>query len=406
MITSHDIWQRNLIFFPIYALSFSSLNLIPQFFFLEYYPEQKTSYLAVLLIFASFVSILGIFVAEKVKDASFNLRYFSLFIFLICSVLTSGLFLLSHWLPYVIAFILLKFLTNIILHFLDINFVKNTAKGHIFTHSNSSSLFQLLAIVAASLYLGFYHQSSLLNSTVFVTTLFVCLFIAWGKIPYNLNSKENTPVRSTSCTRITSYQKSFLLYAAIVFSAYGIFSALLMYFISDYYTINNPEKSVGIILALTCIAGSASILLFSKFYANNNVINYAPRTVIIMSIINCIDLLLFIYKPFDNFLFIATLSMITGISYGLFMTLSRLLISQFIKQDPHSAVLSIYNNLPNYSFLFGFITILLLQFLAPHLEINSHLLSLIVITSLFPVSLIFFRHSYIKHYQWLNSSKT
>lgn len=392
---SKDIWQRNIIFFFIYTIFYSTVNILPQFFFLEYYPKEKSTYLLVLLILGSLISVVGVHLAQGYGYKWTNKKKVVTIIFLSSSILSALLFVVPHWLPYLIFFLLLKLLINFLMQFIDQNFISNTPKNLLSTHSNSNSIFQLIAIITSSIYLGFFYHYSILNAVLFVVIPILSLLLSTGKFPDMKRGTSDQTKPKGSIWRLISYQKSYLIYSGFVFCSYGIFSSMLIYFLNDYYSISHPKTKGGIILALTCIAGAFSILLISPRILRPEKLNYAPKAVVLMSMINMSCLILFTLKPFNSFIFISILSVITGFCYGLFMSLSRNLVSHFVKETPYSNVLSIYNNLPNYSFLFGFIITLSIQWIAPFLNISAHMLTLITITAYFPISLFFYYKSYI-----------
>jgi MFS family permease len=389
-----DIWQRNIIFFFIYTIFYATVNILPQFFFLEYYPKEKSTYLLVLLILGSLISVVGVHLAQSYGYIWPDKKKVVKVIFLSSSILSALLFVVPHWLPYLIFFLLLKILINFLMQFIDQNFIFSTPKNLLSTHANSNSFYQLIAIITSSIYLGFFYHYSLLNAVLFAVIPILSLLISTEKFPEMKKgmSVQNKP--KGSIWQLISYQKSFLIYSAFVFCSYGIFSSMLIYFLNDFYSISDPKTKGGIILALTCTAGAISIIFISPKILRSEKVNFAPKAVFLMSLVNIASLILFTLKPYNSFLFISILSIMTGFCYGLFMSLSRNVVSQFVKETPTSNVLSIYNNLPNYSFLFGFIVTLLIQWIAPLLNISAHLLTLITITAYFPISLLFYFKSY------------
>ncbi len=377
------IWLRNIPYFYLASMIVATSYIVPQFFFLQFFPESKDSYLMALLVVGTIFSIWGVNLAELISLQLIKPQKWLAITLTICGLLSYLLFQLSNLLLFLGVFIFAKLLLNFCFHFMDSYFVRTTDSNTITTHASSHSIYTLLGTVCASLYLGYCFEFKQFNSWLF---LGLALFCAVNALYFRTKHNVLEPVKVVA-GKLAAYQKYYLSYGIAIFSAYGVFSSILVYLLHDYYQLANPRSLAGLILALSCIVGALAIVVLNANRGGRNADLFGGKIVPWLVVINTSAILLFLLKPIESPLFVVLLSVVTGATYGLFLSLNRTLVSKLAQAQDQRRFLFIYNNLPNYSALLGFTLCSGVMFVCARIDIEPYRIILSMVTLCFPLGL-------------------
>ncbi len=377
------IWLRNIPYFYLASMIVATSYIVPQFFFLQFFPENKDGYLMALLVVGTIFSIWGVNLAEVFSLQIIKPQKWLAVILTICGLLSYILFQSSSLVLFLGVFIFAKFLLNFCLHFMDGYFVRITDSNAISTHASSHSIYTLLGTVCASLYLGYWFEFKQLNSWLFLGLGLFCAVNALQSITkHDVIEPANSVVG-----RLATYQKYYLSYGITIFSAYGVFSSILIYLLHDYYQFPNPRSLGGLILALSCIAGALAIVVLNVNRGGRNADLFGGKIVPWLVVINSCAILLFLLKPIESPFFVVLLSVVTGATYGIFLSLNRTLVSKLSQAQSQRRFLFLYNNLPNYSALLGFALCSGIMLICSRIGVEPYSIILLMITLLFPIGL-------------------
>ncbi len=365
--TKRSILLRNFIFFYISFVTIGTIQIIPQIFFMTYYPQKKTFLLSLLLFFGTLGSILGIWMSQKKRfdlGVKLPLRYAMICLISITTVLFIKLFFTVDLTVYFLVFVFFKLCSNYIFNYQDQYFVKITPRNTLNIHTSSLTQFQLLAFLTAPFYFTvFYHHSSL-------TAVLTLLLGFFTLIPVfnNYGLKQDTSVMKI--TSINDDQKLnegdylFLLYVFFMHSMIIIISATIIYILRDYYKIQNIAVVSGLVIGFVNLSSIVAVFLKGLIptTSKNEENNISFRLHLVLTILFGSTLLLFYLKLSTSLYYILFPGGMTGTAYGLFLVNTRNYASMTRIDEHKPELLATFNNLPNYSSLLSFISLLIISF--------------------------------------------
>jgi hypothetical protein len=381
-MTISAIFLRNFFFFYLAVIYVATLNVMPQIFFLEYSPANKAELMAFFLTLGTLSAIIGILISHKniVNPESVFKKKHIAQIFILLIITFSALFAVKNIAPYFLFFIVLKFASSYLYNYLDQYFLKITPQSQTGTHVKASLLYTMIGSIAAPFYLSFFYSNIILNIAVFSAIGIFSMFFAMRNITKNFPN-QSYKKDHVSQEPLKTGDWLFITYSAVIYIIVITFSSLVIYFVQDYYHLENAETKGGILIGFTSVISAVSI--FSAFFFKKPILTtkinqhieaklfpfFSNLFVIFLLLFSVI---MFYFKLSDSFIYLIFLSIPTGIGYGLFLNSSRNYASSVSMQLNKQGLLSIYNNLINYGALLSFGIIFLISFLSKHLSFDFY----------------------------------
>ena len=385
------IWKRNFIYFLTSFMWSATLSVVPQTYFMTNYPEYKNILLSTFLFVGTVASIIGILISQHkrfmvclndIKEKKFLLICSCIFIITLTFCL---LLVVKTLLAYFILFIIMKFISNMFYNCIDRMFISEYSTNLLKTHVRSNLSYQLLGMMFAPLYFSFFLENKVQN-IIFIS----CISLVASIYIYHSQSNLAVEVNSISLKvseeeKLGIYNILFIAYSFIVLCATTMLISIIIFILKEHYGFVDPSKKGGIMIGIISVFAVISLIL------NNALVNdFLSFTQ------NCISTSLFIVSIFafyckvsQQYIYIAIMSIFPGIAYGIFLSNTRAYASRPCKNS--SNLISIYNNLPNYAALLGFLVIFLVSFATKTLYLNfcGVMLKIIIMFFLIALSVLF-----------------
>ncbi|MDP4181598.1 MAG: hypothetical protein Q8942_10940 [Bacillota bacterium] len=395
-----SIYKRNIIYFFCSFIWAATISILPQVFFMTYYPEQKNTYLSLFLLLGTLASIAGILTSHN------NSFYFSITentgrrsFLAVCCIFTmaatySGLFLVKNLFLYLVCFVLMKFISNLFYNFIDRFFVECSDQQQIRIHVQANLLFQLLGLMAAPLYFSFFSGNKILSiSLIWVIAIFSLCYMMTDIRKMSTNSRKNKVLdRAFPQKKISRYHHLFTAYSLLILTAVNMMISMMIYILKDYYHFSNASEKGGVVIGVISVLAVITVLFsvvfvkpFTPIKNNHNVRQKFPVRANGIAIWGFILIIgAFYLKITDSFFILLCFCSFAGIFYGIFLYSTRNYASS---ASLNTGLISIYNNLPNYASLVGSLLILSVSLLAKTQAMDFSKLMLEIILVLFILAL-------------------
>ena len=389
-MTTTSIFLRNFFFFYISTIYVGTLNVMPQIFFLEYYPENKTEFMALFLILGILSSIIGVLISHRnIVNPKFVFKKNRISQIFILSIITfSALFAVKNIVPYFLSFIVLEFAVGYLYNFLDQCFVKITPQSKISVHVKANLLYFMSGSILAPFYLSFFYSNTILNIVVFSSMGIVAMFFVTRNISGNFSNQflQKSDVLNKPL-EIGNWL--FIFYSTVINIVIMMFASLMIYLLKDYYHLENSEARGSMLIGFISFISVVSI--FSTFFLKKPIpipiatakINRHVEAKLFPFFSNLFAIILLFLsitmaylKLSYSIIYILFVGLLAGIGHGLFINSTRNYASSISIQLNKQRLLSIYNNLSNYGALISFGIILLISFLSKRLSFDFYVIIL------------------------------
>lgn len=364
------------------------------------YPDHKNTFLSLFLLLGTLASIVGILTAQNNKFYS-SLTTTALRRHLVnascifaTAVTFSGLFLVKNLCLYFACFILMKFISNLFYNWIDRLFVARSDRKQLEIHVRSNLIFQLLGIMIAPLYFSVSISNTTTNLVLIWTMAIlsiVLLMITDGGKKDSPNFRKNGSIFPKR--KLSLYHRLFVAYSILILTSVTILISMMIYILKDYYKFDNPAAKggtiIGVISAFAVITvlmsgvlSKPEITLKNKAKSHQELSPW-PNSIALFGLI--LTTLAFYLKISSSFYVLLCLCSLAGISYGIFLFCTRNYASS-ASESP--GLISVYNNLPNYASLAGYLLTLPVSFAAKTKALDFSRLMLGIILAFFVLSFL------------------
>lgn len=389
--------KRSYLYFFVSFIGTGLQNVIPQAFFDAHYASHKEMLLSLCLLLGAALSIMmTTWWGQLPRFRRWQANHFKLIIIgtiVILALSMLGLFVTTLALAFIVLFVMTKVFSQYLVNTVDEHYVAVTDELQLNKHSQNATLFQLIGIVAAPVYFSLLYTRPTIN----VIALTVICILGLYMILSNISAQSlHGSARQTATADEGKLQRSdrlFLLYTVIASSATLIFSANIIFLLQDFYRFDSPIQKGGLILGLVNLAAILAVALQKKLGAlftgkqNSSIQQAGLRRIHLSITMLSLILIVFIYmKLFESMLFLAIISVILGVVYGLFRLYSREYASHISQQYNRPRMLLMYNNMSNYSILISAIVMFVLSLLAEISPLSFLQLVLISVIACFALS--------------------
>lgn len=415
-VKSISIYRRNIIYFFCSFIWAATISVLPQVFFMTYYPEQKNSYLSLFLLLGTLASIVGILTSHNNSFYSSVVADTGRRSFLaVCCIFTmaaafSGLFLVKNLFLYFTCFVLMKFISNLFYNCIDRFFVAGSDRQQIRIHVRANLLFQLLGLMAAPLYFSFFADKQILSIIlIWVIAILSLIFMMTYIRNISPNFREDEKKdRKLPREKRSRYHHLFIAYSLLILTAVNMMVSMMIYILKDYYQFGNAAEKGGVVIGVISVLAVVTVLLsavltkpLTPIKNNHKAWQGFPVMTNGIAVWGLIVITAVFYLKITGlFSFLLCLCSLAGISYGIFLFSTR----NYASGAPESTgLVSVYNNLPNYAMLVGYPMILSVSLLAKTqaLDFCKLMLGIILaffILALFALILISIDHKAGKNY--------
>ena len=392
------IYKRNTIYFFTSFIWTATLSVLPQVFFMSNYPEQKNTFLSLFLLLGTLASIAGILTSQN------NKFYYSMTaparrrnLLTACCIFTttatfSGLFWVKNLSLYFICFILMKFISNLFYNSIDRLFVAGSNREQLEIHVRANLLFQLLGILVAPLYFSFFTTNTTQNTVIIWAIAILSIISIFTDVKkVNPNLREDDLLFPKE--KLSLYHQLFVAYSVLILIAVTMLISMMIYILKDYYHFSNPAAKGGTIIGVISVFAVITVLMSGvlskpQIKMKNNPKAYQefsarPNGIAILVFI--LMTLIFYLKISSSFSVLLCLGSFAGISYGIFLFCTRNYASSALE---NTGLISVYNNLPNYASLVGYLLTLSVSLLAKTQALDFSKLMLGIILGIFVLSLL------------------
>ena len=392
------MYKRNTIYFVTSFIWTATLSVLPQVYFMSNYPEHKNTFLSLFFLLGTLASIAGILTSQN------NKFYFSITasarrrnLLTICSIFTmaatfSGLFWVKSLSLYFACFILMKYISNLFYNCIDRLFVAGSDREQLKIHVPSNLFFQLLGIMVAPLYFSFFAANTTQNIVlIWVIAILSTIFITTDVTKISPKYREDD--RSFPKGKLSLYHQLFVAYSVLILTAVTMLISMMIYILKDYYHFSNPAAKGGAIIGVISAFAVITVLMFGvlskpQIQMKNNTQTYQefsarPNGIAILVLI--LMTLVFYLKISSSFSVLLCLCSFAGISYGIFLFCTRNYASSAFE---NTRLISVYNNLPNYASLVGYLLTFQVSLLAKTQALDFSKLMLGIILGFFVLSFL------------------
>ena len=393
------IYRRNTIYFFTSFIWTATLSVLPQVFFMTYYPEHKNTFLSLFLLLGTLASIAGILTAQNNKfysslTATAQRRNLVTASCIFATAVTfSGLFLVKNLSLYFACFILMKFISNLFYNWIDRLFVARSDREQLEIHVRSNLIFQLLGIMIAPLYFSVYISNTTTNLVLIWTMaiLSIVLLIITDVKKISPDFRRNGPLIPKG--KLSLYHRLFVAYSVLILTSVTLLISMMIYILKDYYKFDNPVARGGMIIGVISAFAVITVLMSGvlskpqiklKDKAKSQQEFPAWPNGIALFVLT-LTTLAFYLKIFSSFSIILCLCSLAGISYGIFLFCTRNYASS---ASENTLLISVYNNLPNYASLAGYLLTLPVSFVAKTKALDFSRLMLGIILTFFVLSFL------------------
>lgn len=400
-------WQTIIFFFFTFLWS-GITSVVAQMFFLRFYPEQKSTYLSLLLMTATCLSVGAIQISHffsRWYSANFHKLglLYSFGIFLI-AILAALLFSVNDLSLFVILTLSLCVAYNLYENVTDQFYVASSPTSSLGQYNQTVLGIRLLAWMLSPLYFTNFYLTAI-NSYLIATFGFIITVVFFLS---TLTSKDSVVAVEAAYRKTKAMNLSdlaFFLYAFSVMGGATLFITMQIYIIKDFFKLPNAEKLGGIYIAL-CNVFAVIAVFGSYFYRTKSKsrssdtnkrnihfkFNFIRASLIPMSYIAL--MLLLKNKVFSTEWELAGVAVVGGFVVGFFLDQTRNYATLCASVGLRKRVLTLFNNQFNISALIAFVSIFVMTRLENYLNIDFyHLLFIAVcfwqIAGL--LSLVFFR---------------
>lgn len=404
--------KRSFLYFYVSFVGTGLQNVIPQVFFDQYYPERRELLLSISLLLGATAGILATMWWNRSlsSSASKHVRSLRLSIVVIVGLLGASLLGLFHteWvLLFIALFIATKVLSQYLVNTVDDHYVRATALRDLNLHSQNATLFQLVGIVLAPLYFSFFYAKALWNGVVLIGISLLALFLILQSVTSQVQNAATPTQKDQGRGKLDATDGLFLLYIITSSSATLILSANIIYLIQDYYALTSPLQKGGILLGVINLAAIIGVA-FQKVIARV-VFRHAGQAAdgasalrihVALPVLTFPLVWLLYLKPSSGMLYLIVLFTFLGLIYGLFRMYSREYASEMASKQHKRRLLTLYNNMSNYSIVIASITLFALSLLAEVVAVSYLTLMLWSVLVYFGISIVAvlgFRTTVLRH---------
>ena len=394
------IYKRNTIYFFTSFIWTATLSVLPQVFFMTYYPEHKNTFLSLFLLLGTLASVAGILTSQNNKfysslTATAQRRNLVTASCIFATAVTfSGLFLVRNLSLYFACFILMKFISNLFYNWIDRLFVARSDREQLEIHVRSNLIFQLLGIMIAPLYFSVYISNTTTNLVLIWTMAIlsmVLLMITDDGKKVSPNYRKNDPLFPQE--KLSLYHRLFVAYSILILTSVTMLISMMIYILKDYYKFDNPAAKGGTIIGVISAFAVITVLMsgvlstpqikLQNKVSSHQVFSPWPNGIALFVLI--LTTLAFYLKISSSFYILLCLCSFAGISYGIFLFYTRNYASSASKNP---GLISVYNNLPNYASLAGYLLTLPVSFVAKTKALDFSRLMLGIILAFFVLSFL------------------
>lgn len=370
-----ELAKRSFLYFFVSFVGTGLQNVVPQVFFDQYYPESRELLLSICLLAGASASILGSAwwshaqLKEK-KQSLAHVKQTILLTIILLGLALLGLFITTFVYIFILMFVMTKVLAQYLLNTVDDHYVRSTISVEMNKHAQQATLLQLLGIVVAPVYFSFLHAHPMLNGGVLVFLCMLTAYLILTSINPEVKKEDGTRQQQESKGRLDLKDYFFLFYIITTSAATLIFSANIIYLLQDYFVLESPIQKGGLLLGvvnITAILGVVFQKMISKalFGRQGNIQDAAGSLRIHLGIpvLSVIMIFLLYIKWSSSMIFLTLLFALMGIFYGLFRLFTREYASQMATLYQKRLLLTIYNNMSNYSIIIASLCLFILSLL-------------------------------------------
>lgn len=392
--------KRSFLYFYVSFVGTGLQNVIPQVFFDSYYPTNRELLLSICLLAGAAASILGStwWSYTQTNPARQETSRFQRTILVTISFLgvsLIGLFITSYALTFIILFILTKVLSQYLVNTVDDRYVQSTMSTELNKHAQHATLFQLIGIVVAPVYFSFFYAQTYVNGLILLLICFLAAYLINTSLVAEVSGQQVSRHEEHDGGKLDLKDKLFLFYIITTSAATLIFSANIIYLLQDYYYLDSPIQKGGILLGvvnLTAILGVAFQKMISKvLLGRKGEVGQAASSLRIhltIPVLSIILIFILYTKLSTSMIALTILFALMGIFYGLFRLFTREYASQMATLYKKRLLLTMYNNMSNYSILVASILLFCLSLLDKVSTFSFLPLMLWSVISLFSISAI------------------
>lgn len=330
---------RSLFFFFFWFVWTGGANILPQVYFIEADPAHKESWISLLLVLGSSISVVGFLSGRStaLPGASKPLPLLALFGIVAAAFLT--LFFPVPLPVYFGAYLVFRLVSCFIYQRMD-QLLLQISKGHqIAAHSRFGVFYMLLGIMVGPLFFAYAHN----NLPLVLLSILALTGLSVLPAKSELRGATILP-RDPSSGTLHKANKLFLAYGAAYLSVIYLTSSLLLYFLADYYKLENPTTSAAwVMVATSGTAFFASVLYSRRPQITRDLQRWEINTLIIL--LQGLGISLLFLKLSSTLPYILLSCSIMGASYGIYMVLSRHYAS-VMERENNNGLLAVYNVLP------------------------------------------------------------
>ncbi len=381
-MTLTSIFLRNFSFFYLAVIYVGTLNVMPQLFFLEYYPENKTELMALFLILGFLSAIIGVLISHRNivhSKGVFNKKRIS-HIFILTIITFSALFAVKDIVSYFLSFLVLKFASGYLHNDLDQYFVRITPKSQTATHVKSHLLWYMSGCISAPFYLSIFYPNIIVNIVVFSTIGIFAMYFAMRNVTENISNQSYTK-NDVLQAPLKISDRLFIFYSAVVFTVVISLPALIIFLLQDYYHLDNAETKGGILVG--CMSVISIVSICSTFFFKRPIVTvqihrhvesklFPFSSNLFAIILLFLSITMIYFRLSSSFMYLLFCCLPAGIGHGLFINSTRNYASSISIQLNRQRLLSIYNNLSNYGALTSLGIILPVSFLSKRLSFDFY----------------------------------
>ncbi len=386
------IFRRNSFYFLTSFCWTATLSVVPQQFFLSWYPHQKQALLGFFLLAGTVAAVVGIMVSRKAELFSLignnrrQVRGLSISCLGLAAASFAALLLARSLWIYFTCYVLFKFISNFFYDFIDRYLVRATCPADLPYHVQSNLLFQLLGIMLAPFYFAAFPEAGLQNSALVLGICSVAALLLVRRLP---SPPEATSLMPDSAPvappRSDIALKWFIAFTAVVLAAITMLMSVLAYVLHDYYGFADGATKGGLMIGVISISAVFGVFFAARFHRHHDARSFATGSQIAGSALFACAIASFELRFTRSFGILLTIGALAGIAYGLFLSTTRQYASARSSDSPN--LLSVYNNLPNWAALASFSMVVLAARIAPVLHMDFCVLMLRLIGSVFLLSI-------------------